>query len=163
MSFSIIPISVEYATGFRDVFDSIAKERKFLMFVAAPPLEVVEAYVTKNIERGYPHFIALRDSEVVGWCDAPASDKEGFRHTGYLGIGVHQKHRGNGIGKALLSRTIETAFKGALSRIELDVFSSNAHAINMYQRFGFIVEGRKRQGRIIDGTIEDVLIMSLLK
>lgn len=163
MNFSIIPISMDYLTGFQEALDAVARERKFLAMVSAPPVQTVESYVRKNIENQYPHFIALLNLKVVGWCDAPPSEKEGFRHTGYLGIGVLKQLRGQGIGKALLRNTIDAAFKGPLSRIEVDVYSSNTKAIEMYKSFGFSIEGIKKKGRIIDGVAEDVLIMGLLK
>jgi RimJ/RimL family protein N-acetyltransferase len=141
----------------------VARERKFLSFVAAPPLEAVRAFVTRNLERDYPHFLAIVGERVVGWCDAPGPDKEGFQHTGYLGLGVHRDFRGQGIGKDLLTHTIHAAFKGPLSHIELDVFANNAAAISLYLKFGFRLEGRKRRARIIDGITEDILIMSLLR
>jgi RimJ/RimL family protein N-acetyltransferase len=99
----------------------------------------------------------------LGGATAPARNKEGFRHTGYLGIGIHRDYRGKGIGENLLIHTVRAGFKGTLTRIELDVFATNSAAINLYQKYGFKLEGRKRQARIIDNIAEDILIMSLLK
>jgi hypothetical protein len=74
MSYSIIPFSIEHLTAFRDVFDSVARERKYLAFVAAPPLEIVRTFVTRNMELGCPHFLAIADERVIGWCDSPCSE-----------------------------------------------------------------------------------------
>jgi RimJ/RimL family protein N-acetyltransferase len=35
-------------------------------------------------------------------------------------------------------------------------------AIRLYERYGFVREGLHRKGRIIDGRVDDVLMMGLL-
>lgn len=52
--------------------------------------------------------------------------------------------------------------RGSLARIELEVFASNVAAIALYERLGFVHEGRKRSARILDGRIEDMLCMALV-
>jgi len=108
-------------------------------------------------------FLAEEEGRVVGWCDVTPDTREGFRHQGILGIGVLPGFRRRGIGRALLGRTVRAGLESGLIRIELEVFGSNGRAIRMYERGGFQVEGRKRLGRILDGEIEDVVIMALLK
>jgi RimJ/RimL family protein N-acetyltransferase len=61
-----------------------------------------------------------------------------------------------------MDATINDARTAGLTRIELEVFSSNTNAITLYERYGFAREGLHRRGRIIDGRVEDVLIMGLL-
>ena len=48
-------------------------------------------------------------------------------------------------------------------RIELEVFASNERAVRLYQSEGFMLEGRKRRARILDGTEDDILIMALCR
>ena len=50
-----------------------------------------------------------------------------------------------------------------LNRIMLEVYETNGRAIRSYQKTGFVLEGRKRQGMYKEGKYFDVLIMSVLR
>lgn len=45
-------------------------------------------------------------------------------------------------------------------RVELEVFASNTAAIALYEKLGFVVEGRKSRARKVDGAYDDDLIMA---
>jgi RimJ/RimL family protein N-acetyltransferase len=49
-----------------------------------------------------------------------------------------------------------------LNRLWLLVLESNAHAIRLYQKQGFRLEGRMRQAVFRDGRYVDYLVMSIL-
>jgi hypothetical protein len=68
-AYQIVPIAEEHISGFRVAVDVVAREKKYLAFLEAPPLEEVTRFVLGNIERGYPQFVVLSDSTVAGWCD----------------------------------------------------------------------------------------------
>jgi len=48
-----------------------------------------------------------------------------------------------------------------MERIELEVFASNTAAINLYEKWGFVVEGVKKKTRKLDGLYDDLIVMSL--
>jgi len=150
----------EDVDGFRDCLDAIARERRWLGFLKAPSRKEILGFLLR--ERPI-QFLAEEEGWVVGWCDVTPDTREGFRHQGILGIGVLPDFRRRGIGRALLGRTVRAGLESGLIRIELEVFASNGRAIRMYERAGFQVEGRKRFGRVLDGEVEDVVIMALLK
>lgn len=50
-----------------------------------------------------------------------------------------------------------------LNRIFLHVFQNNPRAIRVYEKAGFIHEGRERQAEFKDGKYIDVLVMSMLR
>jgi RimJ/RimL family protein N-acetyltransferase len=50
-----------------------------------------------------------------------------------------------------------------LNRIYLRVFDYNRRAIRCYEKAGFVMEGRLRQGHYHNGQYYDVLIMGLLR
>ena len=77
-------------------------------------------------------------------------------------MGIAPEFRGQGIGRRLMDATIEGARAAGLTRIGLEVFSSNTNAISLYERYGFEYEGLHRRGRILDGRVEDVIMMGLL-
>ncbi|HRD69199.1 MAG TPA: GNAT family N-acetyltransferase [Legionella sp.] len=117
----IIPITEEHIEGFWSAVDSVARERKYLAFLEGPPINCTREFVLGNIEENWPHFIAVSDGQIIGWCDISALDRPVFAHTGSLGIGILASYRGLGIGKRLMEMSIQKADQKGLTRIELTV------------------------------------------
>lgn len=76
-------------------------------------------------------------------------------------MGVHPEYRRLGIGRQLVVQTIQKAKAKGLERIELEVFASNALAIGLYEKLGFLIEGRKKRARKLDGNYDDIIEMAL--
>ena len=57
------------------------------------------------------------------------------------GLMVAASHRRQGIGRALLERTVEWARASGISKLELHVFAHNTPAIALYESFGFEQRG----------------------
>jgi RimJ/RimL family protein N-acetyltransferase len=142
--------------------NSVSRERRYLAFLEAPPLEETKKFVRRNIREGYPQYVALVGEKVVGWCDALPIGRPTRAHTGVLGIGVLAEFRGRGIGTALIRETLERARELGLTRIELSVREGNARVIALYERFGFVREGLQRNAIRIDGEYQDLICMALL-
>ena len=157
----IVPIAEEYIEGFHRCLDSVARERRHLAFVQAPPFESAREFVLSNIANKVPQLVALRGNDVVGWCDISPMTHQGFTHCGRLGMGVRKDFRGLGIGTSLLEHTIGEAKEIGLERIELEVFASNIPSIRLYDKAGFVVEGVKKRGRKLDGEYDDLVQMAL--
>ena len=77
-------------------------------------------------------------------------------------MGVVAEFRRRGIGYRLLEATVTKALSNGLTRIELEVFSSNQAAIALYETFGFEREGVKRKARYVDELWDDFIMMALL-
>jgi ribosomal protein S18 acetylase RimI-like enzyme len=163
MSWQIVPIERRHIAGFRDVLDDVARERRYLVFLEAPPAAEVRRFVLGNLRKGVSQFVAVEDGQVVGWCDVVPKTRAALRHSGILGMGVAATHRSRGIGSALLQATIEGAAARGIRRIELLVRADNEHAIALYRRFGFELEGRLRNYLIVDGASHDALAMARLE
>ncbi|HEV2431945.1 MAG TPA: GNAT family N-acetyltransferase [Burkholderiales bacterium] len=103
MTFRVVPIAEEHIEGFWAALDSVARERRYLIFLEAPPFEECRKFVAQNIRRGHPQHVALAAERVVGWCDVLPVDRPIRAHTGVLGLAVLAAFRGRGIGTALLS------------------------------------------------------------
>lgn len=157
----IIPFSKEYVESFHACIDSVKRERIHLAGVKAKSIESVREYVLNNIENNFPSYLAVEGKRVVGNCDIIPGKGIDFAHTGHLGMCVHQDYRKKGIGSALLDTAIKAARDYGLERIELEVYTSNATAIRMYEKSGFLVEGIKRKARKLDTRYYDIQIMAL--
>lgn len=162
MSWQVVPIERRHVAGFRDVLDGVARERRFLAFLEAPPLARMRRFVHDGLRAGIPQFVAVDEARVVGWCDVVPKSHETLRHSGTLGMGVAASHRGIGVGTALLRATLEGAFARGLTRIELIVRTDNEPAIELYRRHGFEVEGRLRRYIVVDGEACEALQMARL-
>jgi len=163
MNWQVVPTERRHIAGFREVLDSVARERRYLAFLEAPSAAQMRRFVLNNLRNGYPQFVAVEDDRVLGWCDIVPKRHATLRHVGALGMGIAAPHRSRGIGGALLQATIDGAAARGISRIELLVRADNEHAIALYQRFGFELEGRLRNYLIVDGAAHDVLAMARLE
>ena len=163
MAFQVVPIAEKHIDGFQATLDRVSRERRFLYFLEAPALEDVRKFVLNGIGKRYPHFVALEDEQVIGWCDVLPVDLRPIRaHTGMLGIGVVAQRRGNGVGSALLRETLNRARDFGFTRVELAYRAGNSRVGRLYERFGFVHEGMQRKAVRLDGTYEDVICMALL-
>jgi ribosomal protein S18 acetylase RimI-like enzyme len=146
----------EDAQALREAIDSVARERRFLALVEAPPLDAIRAFTsTGNVVR----LVALSGRRIIGWADVQRMVRPGFTHRGVLGMGVVASHRRQGVGRALLDALFIESLALGVTRLELEVFRSNAGAIALYQRAGFELEGTRVGARILDGVVDDLLLM----
>ncbi|MDQ1391957.1 MAG: hypothetical protein QOF30_934 [Acidimicrobiaceae bacterium] len=79
---------------------------------------------------------------------------------GDLGMAVDAAWRGQGVGSALLTAAVAWAGQQSVHKLTLQVWPHNAAAIGLYEKFGFVSEGRlRRHYRRRDGALWDALIM----
>jgi RimJ/RimL family protein N-acetyltransferase len=158
----IRPIAEEHIAGFHAAVDNVARERRYLAMLQAPPLAETTQWARDNIEKGNPQFVALAGGRVVGWCDVFPEKRETMAHGGVLGVGVIDGFRGKGIGIALMRATLARAKQAGLTRVELTVREDNLRAKALYEKVGFAVEGVKRRAALFDGKHYDLILMSVL-
>jgi RimJ/RimL family protein N-acetyltransferase len=161
-AFTIAPIAPGHITGFRSALDSVAREKRYLAFLEAPPADEVDGFIRRNIRAGHAQFVALVGGEVVGWSDIIPIDRPVCAHIGTLGIGIVAGYRSQGIGTALMHAAIDKARSNGLTRIDLTCRASNLGAQALYRKLGFVDEGLRKRGARVDGVYEDVVAMSLL-
>ena len=162
MEVAIARMAIEHVEGFHRALDFVARERKYLAFLEAPPLDATRDFVTNNIAKGYPQFVAIAGGYVVGWCDVIPKTRPVHAHCGVLGMGLLPAFRGRGYGAALIEATLGEARRFGLVRIELTVHADNERAIALYERFGFIREGTLRDAVLIDGQYKDMILMAIV-
>jgi ribosomal protein S18 acetylase RimI-like enzyme len=162
MPVDIVPIEESHVDGFHRALDFVARERRYLAFLEAPPLESMRAFVLDNIKRGHPQFVALSAGELVGWCDVLPKGRPIHAHTGVLGVALLPPFRGQGIGDDLIRRTLAAARTFGFHRVELTVRQDNVNAIALYKKFGFATEGLQRDAVRVDGVYGNVMMMAVL-
>ena len=106
---------------------------------------------------GEPGFlVASDDGKVTGYVVADCIPNHG-RSLGHVkDLAVHEKRRGEGIGRKLLARAISTLATRNVTSIKLEVREGNDAALSLYRDFGF--EVLRRVPRYYDDG-EDALVM----
>lgn len=130
-----------------EVRTDVEEEREFLRKAAEHPRRLmVSAYV---------------EGQLAGSCSfAPASERLRTRHRCRVGISLYQAFWGLGIGTALMREILAGAKAAGFEQAELDVVSTNAPAIALYQKMGFEVTGTiPRAFKYKDGSYGDFLFM----
>jgi RimJ/RimL family protein N-acetyltransferase len=105
-------------------------------------------------------IIAVVGETIVGGLTFDGGRRPRLRHVGEFGISVAQEYAGLGIGRALLEYMIAWAERGGVVRkINLKVRVDNAGAIRLYERMGWVHEGRTTRDTLIEGQFKDCLLM----
>jgi RimJ/RimL family protein N-acetyltransferase len=160
----IRPIREIDIAAFRDAVGVVRAERKFILPGPPHSMEATRAFVMGNIASGVPHWIAEEDGRLVGWCDITrTSDNEAFQHVGRLGMGLLPEARGRGLGERLLRAAMEAGWAFGFRRIQLEAVATNARAIGLYRKVGFVDEGVRRQALYIDGVFMDEVLMAVVR
>ena len=109
-------------------------------------------------------LVAVVDGAVVGSAGLhEVSHHVRRKHVMSMGISVAVEMHGKGVGTALMAALMDYADNWAnVVRVELDVFTDNQRAIELYQRFGFETEGRLRGFALRAGRFDDVFFMARL-
>lgn len=100
------------------------------------------------------YLVAEHQGQVVGHALLEPLGLDALAHVMSLTIVVHPGHTGQGVGTALMTQLLAwAAARPGLLKVELRVRETNHRAIGLYQRFGFVEEGRLHQRiRLPDGT-----------
>lgn len=75
-----------------------------------------------------------------------------------------ESNRGKGVGTFAVMEMLKHAFENLnLNRVELTVLSDNEVAKHLYEKCGFVYEGRKRKSIYKGGKFVDILIYAILR
>ncbi|HAE61768.1 MAG TPA: GNAT family N-acetyltransferase [Eubacteriaceae bacterium] len=167
MDLLIRPIQLEDAKEIND----LRRMEGIMENILGLPSETLmnsKSYLSKEDSLRH-QFVAVlkkdRASEIiVGTAGLHVNELPRKRHSGTIGIMVHTEYQGMGIGKQLMSTVLDVADNWLmLTRIELEVFADNEKAINLYQKFGFEVEGVKKKAAIRNGRYADEMLMGRIR
>ncbi len=99
------------------------------------------------------YFVALEDEKVVGYGGMWHVITEGY----ITNIAVDKDYRRKHIADAIVKKLIEYAVEKEMIGVSLEVRVSNASAISLYKKNGFVLEGVRKE--YYDDNKEDAYIM----
>lgn len=114
-----------------------------------------------KIMTGTTYFLAVENDEILGILDyGPRHKSEFRRHTVTFGIMTAQEARGKGVATTLINFFIDFAKKEGFKKITIQVMGSNPAALKLYNKLGFVEEGRLKKEFFIDGEYIDDYILT---
>lgn len=150
-----------------EFYNFVGGETSYLSFEKDEyPLDVeaqIEAIRSLEGNQTNIMLLAMDGDEIAGIATINSSSKIKARHDGELGIVVALKYQGQGIGTELIRQLIEWAKgNGITTRISLDTRADNVKAVSLYLKFGFIVEGCRKNSTLLNGTYYDLYVMGMM-
>ncbi len=163
MEFIIRPIREEDANdinelrimdGVRDNIYSIPSERR------SRQVDMFKS-LTSNDHIFVAEVKMEKGTKVVGMIGMGTENSPRIRHVGSIGLMVRSDYSRMGIGTALLEEIINLADNYLmLKRLELEVFEENEAAKKLYEKAGFVVEGKKMYSAIRKGKYANKYLMA---
>lgn len=128
------------ATGWRDnninpetgvTVEFLEETRGYTIPVQESRVEKTRNYLSTTLEH---NFVYQKDNKVLGWIGITNKDDNSIS----FGVYVHPEHRGQGIGTTLMNYIFA---KHPHHTFEIEVTSSNAQGIKLYEKLGFVKTG----------------------
>lgn len=127
---------------------SVEEERAFLRQTASAPTSL--------------YLIAEVAGEIAGTLTFSAGERPRLQHAGEFGMTALRKYWNIWIGSQMLAYLIEWVRQsGTIRKINLRVRVDNLPAIYLYEKYGFLQEGRLTREFSLRGQFVDVYAMGL--
>lgn len=102
------------------------------------------------------------EGEIAGILTFNAERRLRLQHAGEFGMSVLRKYWNLGLGSHLLAALLSWAAQtDVIRKVDLRVRVDNLPAIHLYEKFGFVHEGRKTREFYLYGQFYDVFLMDL--
>ena len=106
------------------------------------------------------YLAAIRGELPVGWLELHRPYPRKLKHVAILTLAVEAAYRQQGAAGALLREGYAWAEAQGVKKIGLSVREHNRAALSLYEREGFVLEGRERRQIFDAGAFEDNLLMA---
>jgi RimJ/RimL family protein N-acetyltransferase len=120
----------------------------------------------KRKKKAEPWYKNRPQPEPIGVVNmGPGADPFGAHHRGVsMGVMIAGPWQGRGYGSEAINWALDWAFRRAnMHRVGLVCYGYNARALHVYQRLGFVEEGRVREKLFFDNGWHDEVQMGMLK
>ena len=142
-TFVVRPARPKDARSFFEMWSGVVAEGRFVRPDATRrPVSFYRRAFRRSWSPERADLVAVDGDRVVGHLTVAREEGSVCRHVASLGIAVGAPWRGRGVGSALLTDAIRWAREMGIEKLALSVYPDNTRAREMYQRFGFLEEGR---------------------
>jgi L-amino acid N-acyltransferase len=111
----------------------------------------------------HPLIVAEVNGEIAGYCGiSPYNAKEAYAKTVEISIYLSDKHRGKGIGNALMKDIIDRSRELGFHTIIAGITEGNDASIRLHEKYGFEFAGKLKEVGFKFGEWQNVLYLQLL-
>lgn len=106
-------------------------------------------------------LVVEADDMIVSVSNIECGPRKRNRHVAQIGISIRRDYRDIGLGTAIMNVMIDWATAHPeIEKLALGVMADNERAIRLYEKMGFIEEGRRvREIKYADGSYDDSICM----
>ena len=147
-----------------DLINAVASEGKHLQTNAYRPTPTWERLLSEGISHrdGLVLLVAEQNTNIIGFARLIAGiNGRKDRHVGNVGIAVRSAYRGRGVGSLLLRELLRVAPLLGCSKLTAELIASNTASRRLLEKFGFLLEGVRRDQYRINGEYVDELLMAI--
>jgi putative acetyltransferase len=164
MSFVVRPAEPGDAQGLKELGDEVSAEPEAWLATTEGWRSAADERRYLRAIRRYPHaavYVAESEAgDIVGRLSIARDQHPASRHVADVGLMVSRAYRRRGVGRALLAAAVEWARAQDVRKLELHVFPHNEPAIALYEQFGFVREGYRKQHYLRGGEYVDAILMA---
>ncbi|BBB90037.1 MAG TPA: GNAT family N-acetyltransferase [Methylomusa anaerophila] len=166
MEMEIRKIEEKDVWSYYHLLHTLDNESKFLLFEPGERRTSPEELVIRirNAERSGSLLLVVEagGSRLVGFLSAERGFANRIRHKAYIAVGILEEYTGQGLGGRLFREVELWARNVGVVRLELTVMAHNKRALRLYEKMGFMTEGKYHKSLIVDGQYVDEYCMAKL-
>lgn len=158
-------IEAEDSEAFLHMLNQLDNETKYMMFEPGErpqDIDFIRKKIDASIESSALLLCVADKDEIIGFLSAERGNFIRNRHNAYIVVGILGKGRSKGLGSCLFDNLMDWAKNQGITRLELTVMCHNEAAIALYKKYGFEIEGTKRNSLYVDGSYVDEYYMGKL-
>jgi phosphinothricin acetyltransferase len=105
-------------------------------------------------------LVAVRAAEIVGWAAlSPVSSRQVYRGVQEVSVYIAKSARGQGIGLQLLHTLVAESEQNDIWTLQAGILAENTASIQLHQKAGFRMVGRRERIAQLDGQWRDTVLM----
>lgn len=140
--------------------EGIYREGRWFVGNHAPSADTIRRRLQYLNPHDSLYLVAERNRQLLGWLELNRMQPERMQHVALLTIAVGAPWRRQGLAGRLLATSYAWGGRVGISKITLNVRARNTGAIELYEREGFLLEGREKHHFVTEDGFEDNLIMA---
>ncbi|BCL84640.1 GNAT family N-acetyltransferase [Ktedonobacteria bacterium brp13] len=150
------------AEAFLHLRRQIASETSFMLHDADEIKTVSQEQIQRFFLAGRRHLLLVveENTQLVGYLMGMRGHVRKNSHVLTLAVGILQSFTRQMLGTQLFITMEQWARQNAITRLELQVHTNNTHAIALYSKQGFCVEGTMRHAHMINSKYCDEYMMA---